>query len=106
VSEPDIWRASEESRAVFERAAERYAEYRRVVMRELATSTSPRRVPHDGVAWCASRIDANRLGHGAKPAHRLGMDWKRTANSMLDAFRAHELNMVTAEMARIEEALK
>jgi len=105
MTEPSLWFASEASRAAFDAACERYAELQLAAALELASSSPPRRVPLDGAAWCVVRIDANRLGYGSRPAHRLGPKWMSCANSMLDAFRTHELNAATAEMGRIEEAL-
>lgn len=58
----------------------------------------------DGASWCFLAIERGKQGYGATPVHMAGLDWRRTANSMFDAFRVHGLRSVAAEMASLERA--
>ena len=45
-------------------------------------------VTRDGAAWCFLALERGKQGYGAQPVHKAGFDWKRTANSLLEAWRA------------------
>lgn len=58
----------------------------------------------DGAAWCFLALERGKQGYGAMPVHKAGLDWKRTANSLFEAWRVHELRALIAEQAALSKA--
>jgi len=58
----------------------------------------------DGAAWCVLALERGKQGYGSTPVHKAGLDWKRTANSLFEAWRVHELRALIAEQAALSQA--
>lgn len=73
----------------------------------------PKLMDRNGDIWWRARdgrmvrltvLERGKQGYGAMPVHKAGLDWKRTANSLFEAWRVHELRALIAEQAALSKA--